>query len=311
MHQVVKVKVPACIGNFAVGFDILGAAVDIISEELIVRHNPDLEGVHITKIIGDNKQLSKNPINNTAGVAAISLLKHLGLEHLGIEIELYKKIGIGTGLASSAASAAGVVVAINKLLKQPLELRELLHFATLGEMIASGQYNTDNTAPCLLGSIQIMTALEPLTVQRISVPDGLYLAIVYPKIQILSSASRSALSDTVTLEQHIQQSMYLSNFIMGLERSNIPLIRSALKDIIIEPQRSKSIPYFDMMQKAALDLDALGCSISGSGPTVFALCHNSLIAQNCAQAMTQVLQKHHIEYQSWVTTIRKQGVEIY
>ncbi len=309
-HKVVKVQVPASIGNFAVGSDILGAAIDIISDEIILRYNPNIEGVHITKIVGDNKKLSKAIDQNTAGTAAVKLLQHLNQQHIGIELEIYKKLGVSTGFGSSAASAVGAVFALNKLLKQPLEVRDLLHFATLGEQVASGGYHLKNTAPALLGTIQLVTAMEPLTVQRIAVPNGLYLALVYPQIE-MPSESYVALQDTmINLDKHIEQSKYLAGFIMGMERCNIPLIQASFKNVITEPQKSQHIPHFDEIKSVAIQSGALGCSIAGDGPGIFALCPNSFIAENCQKNMVQILENQKIPHKSWLTQIRKEGVSL-
>lgn len=302
-----KVFAPASVANLAVGFDILGLALEAPGDEIIVRFKPE-PGLAITKITGGKLPLDVE--KNTAGVAALRLLEHLGEQERGIEMEIHKKMPFGSGLGSSSASAAGAVVAVNELLKRPLERRELLKFAVMGEQAADGAWHADNVAPALLGGILLIRDNATLDFHRLPVPKGLYVSVVYPHVQVLTREARAMLSNQVTLASHIQQNGNLGGLIIGLYTSDFELIRRSLKDNIIEPQRAGLIPHFYDVQSAALACGALGCSISGAGPSIFALSANSLIAEEAGKAMHQVFLKNKIDCDLFISPINQEGVKL-
>ena len=306
MNTGIKVFAPASVANVACGFDLLGFALNKPGDEIIARLS-DKPGLRITKITGAKGKLPFEVEKNTAGVAALALLKHLGEEQRGIDLEIHKKMPFGSGLGSSAASAAASVMVINELLRRPLTKRELLPFAVLGEQVADGAYHADNVAPSLLGGIILTRDNATLDVHRLPVPRGLYAAVVYPHIKVLTKDARDVLSDQVSLQQHITQNGNLGGLIVGLYNSDLGLIRRSLQDVIIEPQRAQLIPHFHEVKEAALNNDALGCSISGAGPSIFALCANSLIAENVGAAMQAVFQNAKIESQLFVSPINQEG----
>lgn len=302
-----KVFAPASVANLAVGFDILGLALEAPGDEIIVRLKPE-PGLVITKITGGKLPLDIE--KNTAGVAALRLLEHLGEQDRGIEMEIHKKMPFGSGLGSSSASAAGAVVAINELLKRPLERRELLKFAVMGEQAADGAWHADNVAPALLGGILLIRDNASLDFHRLPVPRGLYVSVVYPHVQVLTREARAILSNQVSLQSHIQQSGNLGGVIIGLYTSDFELIRRSLQDNIIEPQRAALIPHFEEVQSVALSYGALGCSISGAGPSIFALSANSLIAEEAGKAMHQVFLKNKIDCDLYISPINQEGVKL-
>lgn len=302
----IKVFAPATVANVAVGFDILGFALDKPGDEIIV-YFTDEPGFHITKITGAQNKLPLDPERNTAGFAALRLLEHLGEQERGIAMEIHKKMPFGSGLGSSAASAAGAVVAINELLRRPLEKRDLLPFAVLGEQVADGAYHADNVAPSLLGGMVLIRNNADLDVHRLPLPAGLHATVIHPQVEILTKHAREILSDQVTLKQCIEQSGNLGGFIVGLYNSDFELIGRSLKDLIIEPQRAALIPHFAKVKAAALNSGVLGCSISGAGPSIFALSQNSLIAEAAGQAMQAVFQANGIESEVYVSMINQEG----
>lgn len=302
----IKVFAPASVANVAVGFDVLGFALEHPGDEIIVRWS-DQPGLRITKITGAQGRLSADLDKNTAGFAAKKLLEYLGEPEQGIEMEIHKKMPFGSGLGSSAASAAAGVMAINELLNRPLEKKELLHCAVLGEQVASGAYHADNVAPSLLGGMMLICNSQILDVHRLPVPKGLYAAIVYPHIEVLTKEARAVLSPTVTLKQSIAQGANLAGLVVGLYNSDLDLISRSLNDQIIEPQRAQLIPYFYEVKSAALENGALGCSISGAGPSIFTLCANSLIAEEVGVAMQQVYRNAKIESDVFVSAINQEG----
>ncbi|HFA51401.1 MAG TPA: homoserine kinase [Bacteroidetes bacterium] len=310
MRSGIKVFAPASVANVAVGFDALGFAIEKPGDEIIARFS-DKPGLRITKITGAKGKLPYEVEQNTAGLAALRLLQHLGEEGRGIEMELHKKLPIGSGLGSSAASAVAGAFAINELLKRPLEKRELLPFALQGEELASGSIHADNVAPSLLGGMILTRQNEPLDVQRVPVPYGLYAAVIHPEVQILTKDARNILSDQVSLKQAIQQTANMGAFVIGMFKLDIELIGRSLQDVMIEPQRAKLIPLFYEVKEAAMKAGALGCSISGAGPSIFTLNANSLIAENVGEAMRKVYFDAKIESQLYVSPINNEGAILY
>jgi homoserine kinase len=309
MNQEVRVFAPATVANVAVGFDILGFAIDGPGDEIIARHSND-SGVIITCITGDGGKLPLEAEKNTAGFAAIRLLEQLGKTELGVELEIHKKMPFGSGLGSSAASAAAGVMAINALLGMPVPKIESLHCAVLGEQIADGAYHADNVAPSLLGGVILIRANEGLDVHSLPIPDELHAAVVYPHVSILTKDARDVLSPTTTLPQCIQQTGNLGGLVVGLYESDYELIGRSLQDVIIEPQRAQLIPGFSTVKSAALEAGALGCSISGAGPSVFALCKGIKNAQSAGAAMQQAFLTQDIPCDLFVSPINKEGAKI-
>ena len=309
MDQEVRVFAPATVANVAVGFDILGFAINAPGDEVVARR-VDEPGVRITSITGDGGKLPLVAEKNTAGFAALRLLEQLGQTDIGIELEIHKKMPFGSGLGSSAASAAGGVMAVNALLGMPVPKIESLHCAVLGEQIADGAYHADNVAPSLLGGIILIRANEGLDVHRLPIPDELYAAVVYPHVSILTKDARDVLSSETTLTKCIQQTGNLGGLIVGFYESDYELIGRSLDDVIIEPQRSKLIPGFDSVKAAALDAGALGCSISGAGPSVFSLSKGKAIAEQAGRAMQQVFLQQDIPCDLYVSPINKEGAKI-
>jgi homoserine kinase len=308
-HTGVKVFAPASVANVACGYDVLGFALEKPGDEIIVRYS-DTPGLRITKITGTKKKLPLDVEGNTAGVAALRLLESLGKADLGIEMEIHKKMPFGSGLGSSAASAVAGAMAVNELLGRPYEKRDLLPFAVMGESIASGAIHADNVAPSLLGGFTLVRDSHTYDIARLSVPRGLYAVVVYPHVEILTAEARAILSPTVPLKSMVQQSANLGALVIGLYNSDFGLIRRALKDVVIEPQRAKLIPHFYEVQNAALAEGALGCSISGSGPSIFALCDNSLIAENVGNAMSNIFKQNKIESELFISPINQEGAKL-
>jgi len=267
MNQSIKVFAPASVANVAVGYDVLGFALNEPGDEIAVCFS-DKPGLTISQITGDQGKLPYDIMKNTAGFAAYKLLEHLDKTTSGIQMEIHKKMPFGSGLGSSAASAAAAVMAVNELLDRPLTKRELLHFAVLGEQVADGAYHADNVAPSLLGGMVLIRSNQDLDVHSLPAPEELFASVVYPYIKILTKDARNVLSPQLPLPRLIQQCGNMAGFVTGLFRSDYELIGRSLTDVVIEPQRAQLIPHFYEVKKAALDSGALGCSISGAGPSI-------------------------------------------
>lgn len=306
MNAGLKVFAPASVANVACGYDVLGFAIDKPGDEIIVRPS-DKSGLHITKITGAKGKLPYEIEKNTAGFAAMKLLEHLGEEKRGIDMEIRKKMPFGSGLGSSAASAVAGVMAINEFLHRPLTKRELLPFAVLGEQIADGAYHADNVGPSLLGGMTLIRSNETLDIHRLHIPKGLYATVIYPHVKVLTKDARDVLSDTVSLKQSITQTGNIAGLVVGLYNSDFDLISRSLQDVIIEPQRAQLIPGFYNVKEAALNAGALGCSISGAGPSIFALSANSLIAENVGEAMKGIFNNLKIKNDLFISTINQEG----
>lgn len=306
----VKVFAPATVANVACGYDVMGFAIDKPGDEIIAKL-VDKPGIQISNIYGDKGKLSKVVEENTASMAAKKLLEHLGETKVGIQMEIYKRMPFASGMGSSAASAAAGVMAVNELLLKPLSRRELLPFAVLGEQVADGAYHADNVAPSLLGGLIFIRDNTTLDFHRVHTPPGLYATVVHPQIKILTKDSRNILSDKVNFKDSVIQNGNLGGFLIGLYNGDFDLIRRSLSDVVVEPQRAQLIPGFYDVKNAALQENVLGCSISGAGPSVFALSDNNLIAENAGIAMQKAFKIHKIHADIYVSKINREGTYLY
>ena len=259
---------PASVGNIGVGFDLLGHAIDGPRDIAIVRRI-DAPEVRIDAIRGDVPGVDALPLEaarNTAGRALIALREALALP-CGFAIELEKGIPLGSGLGGSAASCVAALIAANALLDTPLSRDALYPFSLQGEAVASGSLHGDNVAPMLLGGVVLATQERMIP---LPVPSWLHCVVVHPDQVLETRRARAALSDPYPLSQFVTQSTHLALFLTGLQRGDARMIREGLHDVLVEPRRAALIPGFAAVKQAALDHDALGASISGAGPSVFA-----------------------------------------
>ena len=233
-------------------------------------------------------------------------MEHLGETDRPLEMEIHKKMPFGSGLGSSAASAVAGVYGVNEFIGRPLEKKDILPFAVLGEQVADGAYHADNVAPSLFGGM-VLVKNQTLDFVKIPIPYGLYVSAIYPHISILTKDSRSVLSDQLGLKTHIEQSSHLGFFLAGMYTSNFEMIGKSLKDLVIEPQRAQLIPHFYEMKDLAMDGGALGFSISGAGPTVFGIFDNSLKCENASEKISALLSKNGIENTVYNSKINLEG----
>jgi len=304
----VRVFAPATVANVACGFDVLGFAVNQPGDEVIAQLTKK-PGVRLTKISGDDGLLPTEPEKNTAGIAVQRMLEHLD-SSAGFDIELHKKMPLSSGLGSSAASAVASVVAVNYLLGEPLNNLELLPFVIESERAACGSPHADNAAPALLGGFTLIRSYDPLEVLRLPVPDSLYCTLLHPDVEVLTGHARKLLPPDVPLRDAVTQWGNLGGFITALHCSDYELLGRSIQDVIVEPVRSKLIPAFTDLKQAALDSGALGCNISGSGPSMFALSTSESSANSIAEAMAQVCSDRGIKNQTYVSAINTVGPRI-
>lgn len=302
---------PASIGNVGVGFDILGLGIVGAGDRVSARRT-DGNGVSIREIRdldGEiHAHLSTDPDHNTASIAANALWQEQGGAS-GIELIIHKGVPLQSGMGSSAASAVAAAVAVNALLDNPLTQIELLPYALEGEQYASGALHADNVAPSLLGGLVFCPKVLLPQAYCLPTPEGISSVLVHPEMLVDTAEQRRILSRTYTLEQWREQQSYLAGFIAGCEQNDPELIRRCLKDVIIEPQRKAAVPCFDAVKEAALKSNALGCSISGSGPGIFALCVDAE-AQNAATEMERACRMMGYECQSWISPMSNDGAHL-
>ena len=306
MNNSIKIFAPATIANVSCGFDVLGLALETVGDEMIIKKVNE-KGVRITKIVGQNLPFETN--NNVAGVAALALLAETNTQ-FGFEIEIYKNIKPGSGIGSSAASSAGVVWAINELLGKPFQPKDLVRFAMEGERLATGVAHADNVAPALFGGFTLVRSYEPLDIISIPTPSELYATVIHPQIEVKTADAREILKTNISLKTAIKQWGNVGGLISGLYTEDYNLISRSLNDYIIEPIRSILIPAFEEVKQKTIESGALGCSISGSGPSIFALSKGKEKAEEVAKTMKTVYDKVGIDYDIHISRINKEGVKI-
>ncbi|MFI5177915.1 MAG: homoserine kinase [Vicinamibacterales bacterium] len=299
---------PATVSNVACGFDVLGFALDSPGDHVTARLTPS--GVTIDAILGDDGRLPREAAKNTAGVAARALLQRLG-ETRGVALTIRKGLPLSSGLGGSAASAVAAVVAVDALFDARTPLDALMACAFEGERIGAGSAHGDNIGPAVYGGFVLVRVPNPPDVIRLPVPTGLTAVVVHPDLEIETAQARALLGTTVPLGDAIRQWANLGAFVDALHRSDFDLMARSLEDAIAEPRRAPLVPGLAHIKAAAASAGALGCSLSGSGPSLFALCRDAASAQRVAAAMTAAV-KLHIggEPQTYVSPIAPRGARV-
>jgi homoserine kinase len=302
----IKIFTPATVANISCGFDILGLCLDTVGDEMVVREVPE-KGIKITKITGQKLPLETH--ENVAGVAGLALLENVDAS-VGYEIEIHKKIKPGSGIGSSAASAAGAVFAINELLGKPFSKQELIYFAMQGEKLASGSEHADNVSPVILGGFTLVRSYQPLDVLKINTPNDLYVTIIHPQIEVKTADARAVIKNQVSLKKMVTQMGNFGGLISGLFTNDYDLIGRSLHDEIIEPNRLVLIPEFNKVKKGVIHAGALGAGISGSGPSIFALSKGERTANFVGETMAKIYNNTDIDYDIHISKINQQGIKI-
>ncbi|MBT8236964.1 MAG: homoserine kinase [Bacteroidia bacterium] len=304
--DMIRIFCPATVSNLSCGYDVLGLALEQVGEEMIIRKASDDQ---LTIRQTEGPEIPLDPAKNVAGVAARSLLDHLGIKE-GFEIEIAKRIKPGSGIGSSAASASGAVWGINQLLGAPLSTMELLPHAMTGEAIASNAWHADNVAPCLLGGFVLIRSYDPLDVIQLSFPNDLALTIIHPHIEIKTAEARTLIGDKILLKNAVAQWGNLGGLIAGLASGDHDLISRSLVDHLAEPKRKHLIPGYDEMKSVALAAGALGFGISGSGPSVFALCKGMKKAEEVGEKLAASFSPLNIAFDLHCSRIHTEGIRI-
>ena len=309
-----RVFAPASVGNAAVGFDVLGFALDGVGDIVTVAITDEptvrVESITDSKGVLGHHKLPLESSRNTAAVALLKMREEIGLPH-GFSICIDKGIAVGSGMGGSAASAVGAVVAANSLLREKLGNEDLLRFALMGELVASGSVHTDNIAPCLFGGLNLTVSIEPPRFVSIPVPPNIVCVMIHPHIRLDTLTQRKSLRQEVPLKDYVKQSANLAGFIAGCYSNDHDLIRSAFSDVIIEPQRAERIPGFYEVKAAAIGNGALGAAISGAGPSVFAWVDSRDAAEVVKKAMVRAFQNHGTDkLDSFISPISSEGAKL-
>lgn len=304
MNKVI-VHSPGTVANLVCGFDILGLALsepyDIMEVTLIDEPKVTIQNL-------DTFNLPVEPEKNVAGVVLISVMEKLN-NQFGFDVRIEKHIKPGSGIGSSAASAAGAAVAANQLLGNIFSKAEMVQFAMNGEKLASGVKHADNIAPCIYGGISLIRSIHPLDIISIPAPE-LFVTVVHPQIEVRTSDARQILKQQVPLKDAIRQWGNIAGLVIGFLKNDFDLIGRSLEDVIIEPVRSILIPGFDELKSSCKEAGALGGGISGSGPSVFMLSKTYETALAVAAVMNNIYYRLGIDKNTYVTNINPLGVSI-
>lgn len=302
----VSVFAPATCANVAVGFDLLGFAIENVGDTVTLRCRDDDQ--IIIDAIESQESLPMDPDKNTASAVVKYFCQDLNIQ-TGFSITIKKGLALGCGMGGSAASSVAALVAVNAFLQQPLALPQLVKYALHGEKVAVGSAHSDNVIPCLYGGLTLTQSLEPLRILQLPIPD-ICAVIVHPHMRLDTKTSRGVLSKEILLTEHIQQSAYLAGFIAALYTKDLDLLQASLKDCIIEPKRATLIPGFSAVKQAALNAGALGASLSGSGPSIFAFAKNKTDAEKIGKDMQQEFSKQNLMSDIYISPISAQGAHV-
>jgi homoserine kinase len=312
--KIVRAFSPASVANVAVGFDLLGFSMNVTGDTVLLE-KIDRPEVEIVSIKGAKVELPRDPNENTATAGLVQLIDDLKLKY-GFKVSIEKGIPMGSGMGGSAASAVAAIVAANEFLETKLSKESMAGYALIGEAKASGSFHADNVAPALMGGMTLARIRNasgkiPLVeMTAIPVPKEIYCVLVLPELSLQTKEARGILKPEVALKTHVEQSANLAGFIAGCYRGDIELIARSFTDRIVEPQRAHLIPGFHEVQVAAVTAGAMGCSISGAGPSIFAWANGKLVADRCLAAMLDAFQAHDIAAQGWASPIDQEGARV-
>ena len=296
---------PATVGNVGVGFDLLGHAMVSVGDRVTVtRLERRTVVVHC-----DSMTVPEDPATNTASAGLLRLIQDLNLS-FGFDVVLEKGIPLGSGMGGSAASAAGAILAASRLLDEPISETELLRYGMIGESVATGSFHPDNLAPCLLGSLVLALGKDPLEVIRIPVPEALHCVVVHPKLRLDTRDARAVLPSHVRVPDFVTQAGMLAGVIAGCYTNDLGLVGRWLQDMIVEPHRGPLVKGFANVKDAALDGGALGCSLSGSGPSLFAWCDGKAAGERVRDRMVAAFAESGVESRGWVSPVSAPGARI-
>lgn len=301
-----KIFAPATVANVSCGFDSLGFAVDAVGDEITFTKTAE-KGVTITTITGANLTYD---IDKNAASAVVKKILNAANADFGIALTLHKGFSPGSGLGSSAASAAGAAFGANKLVGNRYSELELTKFAMFGEEVACGSQIADNVAAAIYGGFILVRSYNPLDIVKLPVPSELRVVAIHPQITIKTKDARAVLPKKIVLKDAVTQWANVAGLISGLYTDNYNLISNSLVDIVAEPARKPLIPFFDEVKNSALKAGALGAGISGSGPTIFALCEGNEVAEKVYHSIEESYKNKGIDFEMFISKVNQEGIRI-
>jgi homoserine kinase len=299
---------PASIGNVAAGFDVLGHAMDAVGDHVTVTRSGE-GGVRIVSVTGIAGALPTDPAANTATAGLLRLIDERRLP-FGFDVAIRKGIPLGSGMGGSASSAVAGIVAASAVLGEPLTESEMFRYAMVGEAVASGAMHGDNVAPILLGGLRLVRAIDPPDVVRIPVPARVRCVLVHPALRLDTRTARAVLPREVPLSLAVHQAAELAGLVAACFLGDVALIGRSLVDHVVEPARAPLVPGFRAVQRAAMDAGALGCSLSGAGPSLFAWCDGDEAASAVRAGMTEAFAAEGVESEAWISPVDCPGARI-
>jgi homoserine kinase len=309
-EKIVTAFAPASVANVGCGFDIMGFALKGYGDKVTVKISQGTDNSIISMSGPYAGLIPAGRDKNTAGVAVDAYLAATSGQNICLNIALEKNLPLGSGLGSSASSSAAAVFAVNELLGRPLEIKELIPFAMEGERIACGSAHADNVAPSLLGGFVLIRSYDPLDIVQVKCPDDLFCSVVHPHIELKTSDARRILKHEIPMQDVIRQSANTAAFMVGIIREDFELIGRSINDLLAEPRRIQLIPGFEAVKKVALKSGAIGCGISGSGPSVFALCRGESLANELAGKIQNAFSVAGLESDAMISSLNSPGAYI-
>jgi homoserine kinase len=308
MEHRIRVFAPATIANLGPGFDVLGLALDEPGD-VVECERSDNPGVEIVEITGDNGVLSRDAENNVVGRAAAEVLRRIGADTQGVRLRLHKQMPLASGLGSSGASSAAGAVAVNELLGRPLTQRDVVLSAMEGERAASGAAHADNVAPSVLGGIVLIRSYDPLEIVSLPVPDTLHVAVVHPQHKVSTAQARKLVKDhRYSIHDVVPNLGNVAALVAALGSGDLALLGRSIQDRLVEPIRAPLIPGFAQVKNAAMAAGALGCSIAGSGPSVFAFAASHEAASRAGRDMQEAFRSAaQLASELFVSQVNKKG----
>lgn len=305
--KAIKIFSPATISNIGPGYDIFGLALKHIGDTIELSWRSDSKIV-IAPVEGF-PDLPLAPEKNIAGIVALLMLKDQGLTK-GLNISIQKNVMPGSGLGSSGSSAAGTAYALNELLDKPYNELEVVNFAMQGEAALAGKAHADNVAPAVMGGFTLVTGYNPLKVYSIPFPEDMYIAIVHPQVEVKTAEARKLLPSTISLDDHTTQGGNIAGMVAGMTSKNYDWIKQSMGDLIAEPNRAALIPAYSLAKNMALENGAIGCSISGSGPSIFAFTKEEATAKKITEAWQALYEQQAIISKTYTSRINGEGCKI-
>jgi len=303
----IKVMSPSSVANLSCGYDILGVCLDHVGDEMIITKTNE-PGLSITNIKG--AKLSSSVDKNVAGIAAKSYLNK-NPSKFGFEIEIIKKVAVGSGLGSSASSAVAAVYGIDYLLERNSKKINLIKYAVDGEKYASGEAHADNIAPTMLGGLTLVRDLKTLDILNLPFPKDLFITILHPSIELKTSVLRDVLNKEISIKKVVKQTANLGGLISGLYSNDYQLISRCLVDEMIEEKRASLIPGFYSLKESAIQNGALGCGISGSGPSIFSISKGKRTASTVKKGFEKFYSQKNIPFNTFISKVNYEGVKIF